>query len=408
VSAGFTTAFTSPKTCGYDPDIYAINNCAMRNSGGADTASLRPGPEQDTRRPTLDNTSPAWRRAWHAVALSSEVGAEPVAVTLLGEQWVLARIGDAGEVSAFIDVCPHRLAPLSAGRVEGTQLRCGYHGWVFDKSGACKEIPALGPTANIPPRARLVAAAGVQERYGLIWIAPEEPVCDIHEFPEWDAGEAEGFDRIWSTILRTPVSAAQLVDNFLDASHFPFVHPSTFGTDEAAVVADRGIERDGWVVRTTFDSWYRNFDDPLVATGEHEAVQPQELLKQGDAGLTVYLRLYFPVTDSTLAILFCCLPESATSTRIFKLIARDDYAGDTGRIAQCIADEDQILAEDLAILERYQRFEIHLDNRRELHTKADRLSVAWRRVLGDLVSFDQQPASETLTLTEGSPNARIA
>ena len=354
-----------------------------------DTAS---GIDADARRRPLDNLSPAWRRCWHAVAPSAEVGSEPVSVRLLGEPWVLVRLGaDAdgtgGRVSAFVDRCPHRLAPLSAGQIEGDTLRCGYHGWVFDAAGSCVSIPALGDDANIPPRARATAAAGVQERYGLIWIAPEEPVCDLHDFPEWDA---PGFDRIWSTVVQTPVSAAQLVDNFLDASHFPFVHTATFGTDEAARVVDRGIERDGWVVRTVFDTWYRNFDDPLAGT-EHAEVQPQVLLKQGDAGLTVYLRLTFPVTGSTLAILFCCQPETATSTRIYKLIARDDYAGDAARIEQCIADEDLILAEDLAILERYERMEIHLDPRRELHTKADRLSVEWRRVLGDLVALPGRP-----------------
>jgi phenylpropionate dioxygenase-like ring-hydroxylating dioxygenase large terminal subunit len=360
----------------------------MSTSGGSGDDGQRSPALRDLRRSTLDNTTQAWRKAWHAVARSSEVGSEPVQVRLLGEPWVLARLTSDGAVSAFVDRCPHRLAPLSAGQVKDNQLQCGYHGWQFEPTGKCALIPALGPDAKPPPRAHATAAAGVQERYGLIWIAPETPVCDIHEFPEWEAGEAAGYDRIWSTVIRTPVSAAQLVDNFLDASHFPFVHSATFGTDEAAEVVDRGIERDGWVVRTTFDTWYRNFDDPLTESGEHEAVQPQELLKQGDAGLTVYLRLYFPVTKSTLAILFCCQPESATSTRIYKLIARDDYAGDPERIAQCIADEDLILTEDLAILERYERFEIHLDTRRELHTKADLLSVAWRRVLADLVSLE--------------------
>lgn len=333
----------------------------------------------------IDNTSAAWRRTWQAVALSNEVGDEPVGVSLLGEPWVLARLGAARRVAAFPDRCPHRLAPLSAGRVEGDVLRCGYHGWCFDATGACVEIPALEPGSHLPPRANLAPAA-VEERYGLVWMAPEPPVCPIQDFPEWETGPEKGFERIWSTIVRTPVSAAQLVDNFLDASHFPYVHAATFGVDEAAVVKERGVKRDGWTVSTVFDTWYRNFDDPLVESGEHPAVQPQELLKQGDAGLTVYLRMYFPVTGATIGILFSCQPETATSTRVYKLIARNDCDGDAERVARCIKDEDQILAEDLSLLERYDRFEIHLDPRIEIHTKADRLSLAWRRVLADLVA----------------------
>ena len=329
----------------------------------------------------IDNTSPVLRHAWHAVATSDEVGIEPTQVMLLGEPWVVLRLG--GELVAFVDRCPHRLAPLSAGTVVGDELQCGYHGWRYDGTGRCTAIPAVGATSHIPSRADATAAWGVQERYGMVWLAPEEPTVDISRFPEYDA---DGFDTIWTTIVRTPVSAAQLVDNFLDASHFPFVHTQTFGDEKASEVVDEGIERDGWLVRTVFSTWYRNFDDPLVAPGEHPAVQPQDLLKEGGASMSVYLRLCFPVTGATLSILFVCTPESAGSTRIYKLVARDDLAGDPVRIAQTVVDEDLILTEDLAILERFTRMEIYLDPRVEVHTKGDRLSLAWRRLLAEWVA----------------------
>jgi hypothetical protein len=124
-----------------------------------------------------------------------------------------------------------------------------------------------------------------------------------------------------------------------------------------------------------------------VATGEHEAVQPQDLLKQGSASCTVYLRLYFPVTGATLAILFMCAPERNGSTRVYKLVARDDTAGDEAMIARTVDYEDLILAEDLHILEAYTEMVLHLDLRAEVHTKADRLSVAWRRLLAEMVGL---------------------
>ncbi len=329
----------------------------------------------------LSNTSPWLRRAWHAVATTEEVGATAHQVWLLGEPWALVRLGTV--LTAFEDRCPHRLAPLSIATVRGDELQCAYHGWRFGVDGACTAIPALGPTGRIPPRARATQAWGVRERYGLIWLAPDEPVCPLPEFVEW---EAEGFDLIRTSIVSTPVSAGQLVDNFLDASHFPFVHAGTFGDDKASLVVDDGVERDGWFVRTSFSTWYRNFDDPLVATGDHDAVQPQDLLKQGGASMTVYLRLFFPVTGATLAILFSCQPETADRSRVYKLVARDDLAGDPAGLAQTLEDEDRILAEDLAVLERYDAMELHLDLTREVHTKADRLSVAWRRLLAEWMS----------------------
>ena len=90
---------------------------------------------------------------WHAVATSPELHDGPLGVEVDGTAWVVARLDD--EVVAFEDRCPHRLAPLSAGRVEGGRLRCPYHGWEFDRHGRCTLIPSNGPGAPIPARAQL-------------------------------------------------------------------------------------------------------------------------------------------------------------------------------------------------------------------------------------------------------------
>jgi vanillate O-demethylase monooxygenase subunit len=334
------------------------------------------------RRPrtgTLDNTSRRMLAAWHVVATSAEVGDQPHQVMLLGEAWVLVRLPQG--LRAFRDVCPHRLAPLSAGSVADGTLQCGYHGWRFGADGACVDIPALGKTERISKRATLPAPYGVVERYGLVWLAPLEPLAPLPSFDEW---ATPGFDLTSSTIVRTPVSAAQLVDNFLDAAHFPFVHAATFGTGEAAKVEESGIARDGWSVETTFSTWYRTMDDPLVASGEREALQPQDLFKQGYASYSVTLRLSFPTLGWTIGILFVCQPESAESTRVYKLLARDDLDGDPVRLQSFVNDEDMILAEDLRILERYAHRQIHLDPSVEMHTKADRLSLAWRNLIAEM------------------------
>jgi len=349
------------------------------------SSAPRPGP------PPIDNETPALRRAWHAVAPVEEVGEGPHQVWLLGEPWALIRLD--GELRAFVDRCPHRLAPLSVGHLQDGTLQCGYHGWIFDAAGTCVAMPPIGATDHLPKRADLTPAWGVVERYGLVWVAPEEPFSGVPEFPEWGA---DGFDSIHTTFMRTPVSAGQLVDNFLDASHFPYVHAGTFGDPKAAEVHEDGIERDGWITRTVFSSWYRNHDDPLVATGEHPEVQPQQLLKEGSASFTVYLRIHLPVQPSTMAILFCCQPERNGSTRIYKMLARDDSHGDPEMLSKTIADEDLILREDLRVLEAYTEMVLHLDLRTEVHTRADRLSVAWRRLLGELVGQSAEQAATEL------------
>ena len=216
-----------------------------------------------------------------------------------------------------------------------------------------------------------------------MWLAPDEPLSDIPVSP---SGAPTASTRMWNEPYRTPTSAAQLIDNFLDASHFPFVHTGTFGTDEAAEVvarADRAGRLDGADrVRHLVPELRRPARGHRRAPGG-PAPAP---LKQGTAGYTVYLRLEFPVTGSTFPILFVCQPETATSTRIYKIFCRNDLDGDAARIESTVADEQQILDEDLAILERYAAMRIHLDQT-ECHTKADRLSVAWRRMLAEMVAL---------------------
>src|SRR5580693_174442 len=103
------------------------------------------------------NAHPALSGFWHPVALSSEVGSEPVAVRLAGLGWALARIG--GNLAAFADACPHRRARLSAGQVTDGTLQCMYHGWRFAADGRCVAIPALEDGAAIPERATLRRSA---------------------------------------------------------------------------------------------------------------------------------------------------------------------------------------------------------------------------------------------------------
>ena len=297
---------------------------------------------------------------------------------LLGRPWVLARGPE--RVVALEDRCPHRRAPLSAGSFVDGRLRCGYHGWEFDTGGRCAAIPALGDGAPIPSRARVGAPFGVEERFGLVWLAPEAPVCDLHAFPEWDD---PAFHRAWTSPRRTPVSAAQLADNFLDASHFPTVHTRTFGTPEAAYVSAHTVQRQGWEVATVYEAPYRNHDDPLVASGEHPLVQPHVLTKVGRPAASVYLTLDFPMTGARLAILFVCQPETLTSTRVYKLMARRDAMGSTG-LDELVRYEELVLDEDLAILERFGSMRLATTPDAEQHTRADRLSVAYRRLLDEL------------------------
>ena len=197
----------------------------------------------------------------------------------------------------------------------------------------------------------------------------------------------------------------QLIDNFMDAAHFPFVHAATFGVDGAFDVANDEIVRDGWVVRSTFSAPYQNHDDPGVHTGEHPLIQDHTVTKVGHAGCNASLELRFPLTEGVFGIVYALQPESATSTRVYKIMARNDV--DAAGMERSLKDEDVILQEDLEILERFDRMTLELDLTVEVHTKADRLSVAWRRMMAALAAGSAEPLREGLDADRGAETRTV-
>ena len=338
----------------------------------------------------VTNTSPGLERAWYAVATSDEVADAPVPVQLLGRRWVVLRL--AGELVAMEDRCPHRLAPLSIGTICGARLQCRYHGWEFAADGTCVRTPSVGEDVPIPARADVATPFAVTERYGLVWLAPEEPACPIPEFAEWDDDE---YDTCRNEPRRTTAGAFQLTDNFLDATHIATTHAGTFAVTESMYLPPHDVTVDGVRGWTTYDILYKNHDDPLVATGEHPLAQPQVLYKEFGAVTNACIRLDHPMTGKRIAILFALQPEHDGSTRIYKQMARNDLDGDEQKLAASIVFEDLVMDEDLFVLESYAEMGVHLDLRVEVHTRTDKLSVAYRRMLAAVLGASLPAAGTT-------------
>jgi vanillate O-demethylase monooxygenase subunit len=336
----------------------------------------------------LTNVDPALRACWHPVAPVGEVGADPVQVWLLGEPWALFRTG--GSVHALPDRCPHRLAPLSAGRIVDGTLQCGYHGWRFAGDGRCCEIPALGPGAALPPRAAVAPAAGVTERYGLVWLAPEPPVCELPDVPEWD-------DPAFQVAPLTPqhvrAAAGLLADNFLDMAHFPFVHRGTIGAHDETEVDDYSVDRDGLSFEVVITHPFSNPEDPGVASGARPLIQTRTMRYVYTAPFAMRLRLDYHEAGGTNTITLFVQPETLDSCRVYMTVLRNDLGGDAGRLADAVAYEQRVFDEDLVVQGRYTTRELPLDLTAEVHTRADRITVELRRVLADLVAVTTSRAT---------------
>jgi vanillate O-demethylase monooxygenase subunit len=335
-----------------------------------------------TERPSavIDNTHPALRRSFHPVCRSTDVAPDTVSrVTLLGEDWAVARIGD--RLVALIDRCPHRFTPLSAGRVVDDCVECPYHGYRFDADGRCTLIPALGPGAAMPPKAAVTAAHSVVERYGLVWLAPEEPLTGIVDVPEWDDPAfvvAPLPDQVWTA------GAGQMTENFLDFAHLPYLHVATFGDPDDREVPPYTVERDGLSFTCEVLHSTKLLADSMGAQ-EYQVAERRSAYWYV-APFTIRLRIDYFADDVVLTILFFHQPVDADTTKLYCFDLRNDIADGRTTAEDTVAFQMAVGAEDKRLLESLPFRWTPRDLQAEVHTRADRITVEMRRVLADFVA----------------------
>ena len=172
---------------------------------------------------------------WYAVLESREVrDGKPVGVTRLGEKLVFWRDA-AGQVACAMDLCPHRGAALSPGKVVDGHVQCAFHGFEFDRTGQCVLIPANGRAADVP-RVFHVKAFPTREAHGFIWVWVGEPRAEedyppIHYFPDINASFTyDTFQAHWHTHY------SRAIENQLDVLHLPFIHKRTIGRSGKTLV----------------------------------------------------------------------------------------------------------------------------------------------------------------------------
>lgn len=163
------------------------------------------------------------RRYWMPIAGVSELDSRATKpVRLLGEDLVLFK--DLNGTLGLLDRhCAHRRADLSYGMVEDRGLRCNYHGWCFDASGACVEQP-FEDTAfpHLALKAKItIKAYPVQCKGGLVWayLGPQPAPL----LPDWEAFSWEhGFSQI--VVSELPCNWFQCHENSIDPVHFEWMH----------------------------------------------------------------------------------------------------------------------------------------------------------------------------------------
>ena len=175
-----------------------------------------------------------FKEAWYPVYYVEDLDQSKLTTfTLLGRDLVIWWEQATQSWRVFEDQCPHRLAPLSQGRIaEDGLLECPYHGWAFSGDGDCERIPQQGEggTAEVSRRACAVALP-TTTRQGLLFVYPGKPENATQtKVPIIEPLEESSDEWICLNTFRDlPYDALTLLENVLDASHVPYTHHRSVG-----------------------------------------------------------------------------------------------------------------------------------------------------------------------------------
>jgi phenylpropionate dioxygenase-like ring-hydroxylating dioxygenase large terminal subunit len=188
--------------------------------------------------------APPFPRTWVPLASVYELHPDrPTPLRFLGQSYVTYQSND-GHWAVFDDACPHRLAPLSEGRVDRqkNRLECSYHGWEFDADGRCQEIPQADfstmQKAMQNERCHVKSyPVHVEKNILFVWPwADEDPLITVSEPHCAPEHFMEGVSENCTTYTRDlPYGWDTLLENIVDPSHVPFAHHGLQGKREDAI-----------------------------------------------------------------------------------------------------------------------------------------------------------------------------
>ncbi|KAG1656474.1 hypothetical protein FOA52_005633 [Chlamydomonas sp. UWO 241] len=336
-------------------------------------------------------TEPALKEFWYPAEFSAALKEDiMVPFDMFGEAWVLFRGAD-GKAACVADSCAHRACPLSLGTVKDGQVTCAYHGWRFNASGVCTEMPSTVHCKNVGVR-----SLPVGEKDGFVWVWPGdgEPPAELPDYtrpPEGHVVHAEIF-------VDVPVEHGLLMENLLDLAHAPFTHTSTFAR--------------GWPVpdavkfhanRLLSGSWdpypiSMSFVPPCMVLSHIGLAQPGKI----ERGVTA------DKCKRHLHQLHVCMPAKRGHTRLLYRMALDfmpwvRYVPFIDRVWKSVAG--QVLGEDLVlVLGQQDRLERGGDTW-SFPVPYDKLAVRYRRwrnsVVGGTVGGETAQTAMPALMTSG-------
>lgn len=215
----------------------------------------------------------------------------------------------------------------------------------------------------------------VAEHLGLVWVALEQPRFALPSVPE---DEDSTYVRVPSAPWTWQAGAAQMADNFLDLGHLPFVHGGSFANPDDVEIPQLDVTR----TPGGFEVVHHHTTMRLHGPGVGRRVMRLWF----HAPHHVVLRLEYLDDDAVITTAFLHQPMDAQRTCLWAINWRNDILDGRCTPQDTTSFQELVGGEDKAMLERFVSKEVPLDQRTEIHTRADRPTLEMRRVLAELLA----------------------
>ena len=324
------------------------------------------------------------RNCWWVAAFTEEVTRDLLGRWLLDTPVLLYR-RENGTVAAIENRCPHRGAPLSLGCLKGDAVQCGYHGFTFDSSGQCIDVPSM----KAPLPAARIRSFAVVEQAPFVWVwlgdpARIESVPAPHQ-PDWigQTGFAERHGRI-----DIDANYMLLKENVLDLTHFGYVHASTFKITD-------WVDPPRFVTEGEVTGYHQSFSSSLLPPvfAEPMGLAPGTPYDRENYGSFITPALQVAAVDliepvsrnvtGRFRVIHATTPIDATHMHYFWMVGRDFGTDDTAMDALSAITKVGF-AEDEAMIEAIQALQLR-DPRGaaapEYSVKMDGAGIQARRIV---------------------------
>jgi phenylpropionate dioxygenase-like ring-hydroxylating dioxygenase large terminal subunit len=281
---------------------------------------------------------------WYAIAESTEIKAGNMkAMRRMGRDLVLWR-NSKGKLSAMLDLCPHRGAALSGGKILNDCIECPFHGFQYDGQGQGQFIPANGKNTPVPKVFR-VQTFTVQEAHGFIWFWNGEPRADYPPLPWFE--ELDDSFEYGTVAVKWNSHYTRSIENQLDVSHLPFVHKNTIGRGNRTLVNGPYVTLENNTLSVWVDNRIDDGTPPTKPTKMPEPKRPALLTfkfpnlwqnRLGDGFRIV--AAFAPIDDDATMVYVRTYQRAKRKNRLTKLMANV-----TANFNRLVLREDQKVVE---------------------------------------------------------------